>query len=206
MELLRTGEAAKRLGVTTKTLRRWIETGIIKAHRIRKEYRIPETEVMRVLKEKKLEKAVIYTRVSSQEDKKELEEEIKHLKEYCERFGLQIVDIITDVSSAMDENREGLKKLFDLVEKSEISRVIITSKEKLARFGFEYLERYFNSHGVVIEIVPIFGKDDKSKKELVRDFLTFADLVGDALYGKYSGRKREFIETIKNAFKEGKSL
>ena len=101
MELLRTGEVAKRLGVTTKTVRRWIEAGIIRAHRVGKEYRIPETEVIRVLKEKKLEKAVIYTRVSSQEDKKELEEEIKHLKEYCERFGSQIVDIITDVSSPM---------------------------------------------------------------------------------------------------------
>ncbi len=73
VRLYRTGEVAKRLGVSTMTIRRWVKSGKIKAHKIGKEYRIPESEVLRLLEGKLPDKVVIYARVSSRDQKEDLE-------------------------------------------------------------------------------------------------------------------------------------
>lgn len=205
MKLYRTGEVAEKFGVSTMTIRRWIKAGIIQAIKIGKEYRIPETEVLRLLKGKEAEKVVIYARVSTEEEKDELDKQVEHLKNYCTARGYHVVKVITDISSALDEDREGLKELFKLVESGEITKVVITSKDRLTRFGFRYLEQYFKSHGVEIE--AIFDKEDKASiKEFVRDYLTITQAFANAVYGKHPQKKKHLIETIKNALKEGKNF
>ena len=69
----------------------------------------------------------------------------------------------------MNENRRGLKQLFKLVEGGEVGKVVITYRDRLTRFGFKYLERYFNSYGVEIE--TIFDDEEKApKKNLLRTY------------------------------------
>jgi len=87
MRLYRTGEVAKKLGVSTMTVRRWIKVGKIKAYRIGKEFRIPESEVLRLLEGKIPDKVVIYARVSSRDQKEGLERQIEYLKNYCSSKG-----------------------------------------------------------------------------------------------------------------------
>ena len=151
MRLYRTGEVAKRLGVSTMTVRRWIKAGKIKAYQIGREFRIPESEVLRLLEGKLPDKVVIYARVPSRDQKEDLERQVEYLKNYCSAKGYHVTKIITDISSDLNENRKGLKQLFKLVESREITKVVITYKDRLTRFGFKYLEQYFNSHGVEIE-------------------------------------------------------
>jgi len=98
MRLYRTGEVAKRLGVSTMTVRRWIKEGKINAHRIGKEYRVPESEVLRLLEGKLLDKVVIYARVSSRDQKEDLERQVEYLKNYCSTKGYHVTKIITDIS------------------------------------------------------------------------------------------------------------
>ncbi len=71
VRLYRTGEVAKRLGVSTMTVRRWIKVGKIEAYQIGKEFRIPEGEVLRLLEGKLPDKVVIYARVSSRGQKED---------------------------------------------------------------------------------------------------------------------------------------
>ena len=151
MRLYRTGKASQLLGISKPTLIRKIKSGEIKAYRVGREYRIPESEIKRLLEGKTLDKVVIYARVSSRDQKEDLERQVEYLKNYCSAKGYHVTKIITDISSDLNENRKGLKQLFKLVESREITKVVITYKDRLTRFGFKYLEQYFNSHGVEIE-------------------------------------------------------
>lgn len=201
VRLYRTGEAAKRLGVSKMTVLRWIKSGKLKAHRIGREYRVPESEIIRLLEGKLPDKVVIYARVSSRDQKGDLERQVEYLKKYCASKGYQVAKILTDISSGLNENRRGLKKLFRLVENGEITKVVITYKDRLTRFGFKYLEQYFNSHGVEIEI--IFDEERTPEKELVEDLLSIVTSFAGKLYGMRSYKKKRLIEAVKNVLRDG---
>ncbi|WP_042702343.1 excisionase family DNA-binding protein, partial [Thermococcus sp. PK] len=83
MKLYRTGKAAQLLGISKPTLLRKIKAGEIKAYRVGKEYRIPESEIKRLLEGKTPDKVVIYARVSSRDQKEDLERQVEYLKNYC---------------------------------------------------------------------------------------------------------------------------
>jgi len=201
VRLYRTGEAAKKLGVSKMTILRWIKSGKLKARRIGKEYRVPESEIRRILEGKIPDKVVIYARVSSRDQKEDLERQVEYLKNYCSSKGYQVAKIITDISSGLNENRRGLKQLFDLVEGGEVTKVVITYKDRLTRFGFKYLEQYFNSHGVEIEV--IFDDGGKTpEKELVEDLIAIVTSFAGKLYGARSRKKKRLVEAVKNALRD----
>ena len=202
MRLYRTGKASQLLGISKPTLIRKIKSGEIKAYRVGREYRVPESEIRRFLEGKSLDKAVIYARVSSRDQKEDLERQVEYLKNYCASRGYQVTQILTDISSGLNENRKGLKQLFKLVESGDINKVVITYRDRLTRFGFRYLEQYFNSHGVEIEV--IFDDEEKMpEKELVEDLLAIVTSFAVKLYGMHSHRKKRLIEAVKNALREG---
>ncbi|KUK04554.1 MAG: putative resolvase [Methanosarcinales archaeon] len=107
----------------------------------------------------------------------------------------------TDVSSGLNENRKGLKQLFKLIESGEITKVVITYRDRLTCFGFHYLEQYFSSHSVEIEV--IFDDEEKTpEKELVEDLLAIVTSFAGKLYGMRSHKKKRLIEAIKNALRD----
>jgi len=200
MRLYRTGKASQLLGISKPTLIRKIKSGEIKAYRVGREYRIPESEIKRLLRGKTLDKVVIYARVSSRDQKEDLERQVEYLKNYCSSKGYQVVKILTDISSGLNENRRGLKQLFKLVEGGEVGKVVITYRDRLTRFGFKYLEQYFNSHGVEIEV--IFDDEKTPEKELVEDLLAIVTSFAGKLYGARSHKKKRLVEAVKNALRD----
>jgi len=203
MGLYRTGKASQLLGISKPTLIRKIKSGEIKAYRVGREYRIPESEIKRLLEGKALDKVAIYARVSSRDQKEDLERQVEYLKNYCSSKGYQVAKILTDISSGLNENRRGLKQLFKLVEGGEVGvgKVVITYRGRLTRFGFKYLEQYFNSHGVDVEV--IFDDEEKTpEKELVEDLLAIVTSFAGKLYGMRSHKKKRLIEAVKNALRD----
>jgi len=195
--LHRTGRAAEMLGVHKATIIRWIRQGKIKAVRIGREFRIPEDEVKRLLKGKLADTAVIYARVSSADQKSDLERQVEYLKEYCSAKGYSVVDILTDVDSGLNEKRRGLKKLFEYVANGEIDVVVISYKDRLTRFGFRYLEEFFNSHGVRIE--EVFREEPKDLQELIEDLISVVTSFAGRLYGMRSHKKKKVVESVRQA-------
>ena len=110
MKFYRTGKVGEKLGVNMVKVIMRIKQGRIKAVRVGKEFRIPEDEVKRMLKGKVANTAVIYARVSSSDQKSNLERQIEYLKEYCSAKGYNVVDILTDVASGLNEKRRGFEK------------------------------------------------------------------------------------------------
>ncbi|MEM4970822.1 MAG: IS607 family transposase, partial [Sulfolobales archaeon] len=160
--LLRPKEACRLLGVSYTTLRRWIKEGRVRAVRtVGGKYRIPESEIRRLLSgvETKEIRAVIYARVSSSDQKGDLERQIEYLTQYCSAKGYRVVDVLSDVASGLKTNRRGLLKLLDYIVNRHVDVVVVAYKDRLTRLGFEYLEYFFKQYNVRIEVV--YGEEPK---------------------------------------------
>ena len=99
-------------------------------------------------------KLVIYARVSSNEQKQkgDLERQINFVKKNVGEDFL-VVDTLSDVGSGLNDKRKGLHQLMKLAKEKEMTDVAIRYKDRLTRFGYGYLEEYFNSHGVTIHVL-----------------------------------------------------
>ncbi|MEM2714173.1 MAG: IS607 family transposase [Candidatus Bathyarchaeia archaeon] len=204
-KLLTLSEACKRLGVHPNTLRKWDRQGKVRVVRtVGGRRRIPESEVERlmgVVKPDVSKKAVIYTRVSSHDQKGDLERQKQSLLNYAKSKGYEVIAILEDVASGLNENRKSLNKIFGMVEKREVGTVIVAFKDRLTRFGFKYLERYFASHNVKIEVVN--GEEPKDAyQELVEDLIALVSSFAGKLYGLRSHKYEKVVEGVKQLIAE----
>jgi predicted site-specific integrase-resolvase len=79
--------------------------------------------------------------------------------------------------------------------------VVVTYRDRLARFGFEYLEYFFNKYGVRIEVV--FGEEPKDAyQELVEDLIEIVASFAGRLYGMRSRKKKKLVEGFKKLLEE----
>jgi putative resolvase len=194
----RIGEAAVRLGVCTKTIRRWDAAGKIQCHRTPGGHRrISLSEIERVLTHPTSSPAppspsqiAIYCRVSSHDQKKkgDLTRQIAAAEEFCQQNHLKPDYVFHDVSSGLNTRRGGLKKLCCLIEQKKVRKVVITYPDRLTRFGFGYLTRYFQSHGT--EILAIHQHSTRSmQEELVQDLIAIVTSFSGRVHGMRSHRK-----------------
>jgi len=202
--LLRPKEACRLLGVSYVTLRRWIKEGKIRAIQTPGgKYRIPESEVKRLLSgvETREIRAVIYARVSSSDQRKDLERQIEYLTQYCSAKGYRVVAILSDIASWLKTNRRGLQKIFNYVVNKQVDVVVVTYKDRLTRFGFEYLEYFFRQYGVKIEAV--YGEEPKDAyQELVEDLLAIITSFAGKLYGMRGHKKKHLVQGFKQLLEE----
>ena len=198
--LLRPKEVCQRLGISYSTLARWVREGRIRAIRTAGgKYRVPESEVRRIAEGLPISKevrAIIYARVSSIDQKSDLERQIEYLTQYCSSKGYKIIDIVTDVASGLKTDRNGLLKLFNNVINRQVDVVVVTYRDRLTRFGYEYLEYFFKQYGVRTEVV--FGEEPKDAyQELVEDLIEIVTSFAGRLYGMRSHKKKRLVEGFK---------
>jgi len=203
--LLPPREVCRRLGVSFITLKRWIYAGKIRAVKTPTgRWMVPESEVKRILggvPESKEVRAVIYARVSNGDQKSDLERQVEYLTQYCASKGYKLVDVLSDVASGLKTDRRGLLKLFDYIVSRQVDVVIITYRDRLTRFGFEYLEYFFEQYGARIEVV--FGEEPRDAyQELVEDLIGIVTSFTGKLYGMRSRKKRKLAEGFKRLLEE----
>jgi len=206
--LLRPKEVCRRLGVSYSTLSRWVREGRIRAIRTAGgKYRVPESEVRRVaegLPVSKEIRAVIYARISSSDQKSDLERQIQYLTEYCASKGYRVIDVLSDVASGLKTDRKSLMKLFDYVVNRQVDVVVVAYRDRLTRFGFDYLEHFFKQYGVRVEVA--FGEEPKDAyQELVEDLIEIITSFAGKLYGMRSRKKKKLVEGFKKLLEEVES-
>ena len=201
--LLTLQEAAKILNVSKLTLRQWDNSGKLKAiktfggHR-----RYNEEDIRKLVGEvKKIEvndkPVAIYGRVSSHEQKQkgDLDRQCQRLSEYCAKHKYQVDHIIKDVGSGLSDSRVGFLKLIDLIIGRKIAKAVIEHKDRLTRFQYEILVKFFNSYGVEIECLEIPDKD--SEEEFVNDIMMLMASFSGKLYGRRSAKRRKELNARK---------
>ena len=194
-------------GIANRTLRRWIKEGKIKAVNIGGRWRIPESEVKRLLgqpiekiRTPRAARAVIYARVSGANQKKELENQIEALKKYVEQNNWELVGIIKDIASGLKEGMRGLWKLIDMAEKHEFDVLLVAYKDRLTRFGFKYLEEFFKAYGV--KVVVAFQEPPKDfYRELVEDLIKIFTSFVSRIYGKRSHKYKKVMKAVERQLK-----
>jgi len=202
--LLRPKEVCQRLGISYPTLARWVREGRIRAVRTAGgKYRIPESEVMRIAEGLPISKevrAVIYARVSPSQ-RGDLEGQVQYLRQYCFSRGYRVVDVLSDIASGLKADRRGLLKLLDYVVNRQVDVIVVAYRDRLTRFGLEYLEYFFRQHGVRVEAV--LGEEPKdSRQELLEDLIEVVNSFAGRLYGLRSRRRKELVEGFKRLLEE----
>jgi len=202
---LRPREVCQRLGISYSTLSRWVREGRIRAIRTAgREFRIPKSEIRRIAEGLPISKevrAVIYARVSSSDQKSDLERQVEYLTQDCSSKGYRVTDVLSDIASGSKTDRRGLLKLLDYVINRQVDVVVVTYSDRLTRFGFEYLERFFKQFGIRIDVM--FGEEPKNAyQELVEDLIDIVASSAGKLYGLSSHRKRKLVEGFKKLLEE----
>ena len=181
---------AKELGISYKTVWRLWKAGKLNA------YQLPTgTVIVREDIENELSnKVCIYARVSSSENKNNLKKQAERLKEYAIARGYQIYKIVEEIGSGVNDNR---KKLNQLLMDKNYNKLIVEHKDRLTRFGFNYIQILFNQIGKKIEVV---NEAENDKQDLMQDFISIITSFCARLYGlRRSKRKTEkIIKELKN--------
>jgi putative resolvase len=200
--LLRPKEACQLLGISYSTLLRWIREGKIRAVTTEGgKYRVPYSEIKKYLERREETRAVIYARVSSADQKEDLERQINYLTNYATAKGYKVIEVLKDIASGLNTQRKGLLKLFKLVEERSVDVVLITYKDRLTRFGFEYIKEFFSTMGVKIEVV--FGEEPKdATQELVEDLIPIITSFAGKIYGMRSHKKTVLVQGVKKLIGE----
>ena len=203
--MLRPKEVCQRLGISYSTLSRWVREGRIRAIRTAGGvFRVPESEVRRVAEGLPISKevrAIIYARVSSANQRSDLERQVQYLTQYCSSNGYSVIDVLSDIASGLKTDRKGLLKLFNYIINRQVDVVVVTYRDRLTRFGFEYLEHFFNQYGVRIEVM--FGEEPRDAyQELVEDLIEIVTSFAGKLYGLRSRKKRRLVEGFKKLLEE----
>ncbi len=197
--LLTPSEAAYELGVSTKTIHRWDEAGKLRTVRtVGNQRRIPIEEIWRLRSlGKRAERCVLYARVSSvrQEQDGNLSRQTERLKQAANERGYQVVQMITEQASSLNERRKGMKKLLALVGQQAVDVVLIEYPDRLVRFGFGYLEQAFAWKDVRLEVLDP-PKHQEPTEELLQDLLTIVTVFAGRLYGHRAKGVRKRVETV----------
>ena len=100
--------------------------------------------------------------------------------------------------SGLNENRRGLRRLLKMAREGKIDKVVVEFQDRLARFGFKYLETYFAAFDVQVEVTG--GNEPKSlQQELVDDMPAILASFSAKLYGH---RSRRFRKRVREAMKD----
>lgn len=167
MKTMRIGKAASLLNVSSSTLRKYADKGLIEHLETPNGQRVFTQESLdRFLGKPTETKTVFYIR-SSDGNKQLLQSQEEAL---TRAYGAPS-KVFSDKGSGLNENRKGLTRLLDAAERGEFTRVCITQKDRLTRFGTVYLDRLFKGFGV--EIVVLGEESEKSlSEELLQDFMS----------------------------------
>ena len=157
--LLRQSEVEDRYRLSKTTLHRWIKDGKLTEHRTAGGHRrYDSAEIERLLSVSDgvtvTEKDVaLYARVSTQKQAEDLARQHQRLIEACGERGYRIVLDCSEIASDLNDNRRQFFKIIDAACKGKIKKVVTEHRDRLTRFCFRTIERFFNNVGCKVEVL-----------------------------------------------------
>jgi putative resolvase len=133
--------------------------------------------------QEKIQKVVIYSRVSSHDQKKDLQSQEERLKNYCASQGWIVTSCIREIASGLNGRRSLLLKLLN---DDSITCIVVEHRDRLARFGTEMLEAALAAQKRKIVIV----NESEFKDDLVQDFVDVVTSMCARIYGRRSAKNK----------------
>ena len=119
---------------------------------------------------------------------------------YCASNGWQY-EIIADLGSGMNYNKKGLKKLLGDILDDKVSRLVITHKDRLLRFGAELIFSICEAKEVEVVIMNK-GEDSGFEEDLAKDVLEIITVFSARLYGARSKKNKKLLENMQKAVED----
>ena len=187
------GQSSKLIGASVSTLRAWESKGqLIPAFRTPGGHRRFKLESIHKVcgfsPRAESRKTICYARVSSHDQKEDLERQKSSLEDYC---GHKVVpyELISDLGSGLNYKKRGLKKLIRMILLGQVEKIVLTHKDRLLRFGSElifYLCSFFHT-----DIELIHEEEELSDEtRLAKDVLEILTVFSSRLYGKRAHKKQ----------------
>ena len=199
MALMSIGKFAKEVGLSVQHLRKLHDDNILIPEVVTKggtRYYSDEQLQAYLNKNNPQQKLpiILYARVSNRSQKDDLDRQVENLKTYAISKGYSF-EIITDVGSGINYNKQGLKQLIQKINNKEISKIVILYKDRLIRFGFELIEYLCDLNNINIEIID--NTTMSTKTELINDLIQIITVFANKLYGLRSKKTLRLIREVK---------
>src|SRR6266705_2659197 len=176
---------AEKTGVTYKTAFRWWKAGKLDAYQMDTGtiiVREPATSAEQL-------QVALYARVSSADQKEDLERQMQRLKDYAASKGYQVTKTVSELASGLNESRP---KFLKLLTDASIGVIVVEHRARATRFGLIYIEQLMQMQGRRLEV--IFPSD--TDHELVDDFSAVITSMASRIYGRRTCKRR--AEKIKH--------
>lgn len=185
------GQIAKMLNVTPKTISNYCDKKILVAITDPKTNMrsITAESLFTFLQDKNMvsqddeRSDAIYARVSSKKQKDDLKRQINYLKIFAVDHNPKNLIVKSDIGSGLNDNRKELNQLLNLVQNDKINRIFIMYKDRLTRFGFNYIKQICDFHNTEIIIVSNEENDKSLQEELADDIIAMIHSSSDRLHG-----------------------
>lgn len=129
-------------------------------------------------------KVVVYARVSSSQNKANLESQAERMVRYANASGLPVSSVVKEVGSGLNDSR---KKLLRLLGDESVTHIIVEHKDRLTQFGFRYIEAWMLERGTKVEVV---NQVETDKEDLMQDFVSLVTSFVARLYGLRRSRRK----------------
>jgi putative resolvase len=173
-------EWALEQGVHPKTAYRWFREGILPVS-ARRAGRLILVDVD--LKPAVVGKVAAYCRVSSADQKDDLERQVGRVVAGATGLGLSVGQVVSEVGSGMDGHRRELTKL---LSDPAVTVIVVERRDRIMRFGFEYLAASLSAGGRRIVVLDATGTSD----DVVGDVTEVLTSLCARLYGRGSASRR----------------
>ncbi len=179
---MKLSEYAKELGVSYRTVFRWFQENRLPDDVISKQTPSGTIIIEKIVDNSHFEQKniFIYCRVSSYEKKDDLNRQIKRCEDYCISSGYKITKVFKEIGSGMNDNRTQLTKMLN----SNPNIIVIENKDRITRFGFNYLNLLLSKMNCKIDIINV---ENNNEKDLNKDLISIISSFCCRLYGMRKG-------------------
>lgn len=178
---MKLSDYAKQQGISYRTAHRMWKRGELKGRQL-------STGTILIDTSSPVQGVIIYARVSSAENKSNLESQALRVEQYCIARGYQIVGIVKEVGSGVNDNR---KKLIKMLQRDDYHLIVCEHKDRLTRVGFNYIKVLLNQTGKDVEVI---NEAREEKEDLMSDFVSIITSFCARIYGlRREKRKTECI-------------
>ena len=126
---------------------------------------------------------ILYVRVSTHSQK----EDLKSQREYVSSYYPQC-KCIADIGSGLNFKRKNFLQLMSQVANHGVKKIVVAHKDRLCRFGFDFVEWFCNLNGCQIEVLNHTYKSPHQK--LMEDFMAVMHCFSSKLYFLRSYEKK----------------
>ena len=173
-----TTKLAKIEGVTTQTIRRKIESGHYE--------KVMQTSGGHYRVFINQQRKICYARVSSGKQKSSIDTQRRIL---LERY--PDAEFISDVASAFNFKRKGLQAILESAVSGNPTLVVVATKDRLARSGFELIRWLIELSGGRIEVLDDQNSSSSSQAFDTNELIGFITSFCNSHYGKRSAERRK---------------